>query len=277
MGAFICPEHGLLMANDAFGGEGGATEGLMRAGFCVTAVDNDATRLKYNPAHHKVHGDAVAYLVEHGNRFAFRWASPTCTGYTRGTIAVPDRVGKYDRLIAATREALELHDGPWCIENVEDAARLGEIRSPQLLCGRMWNLGAYDLDGVRLVLDRHRVFEATFDIEPPRHPEHGGEQVAGAYGGGRRAKRRPQETVVQVAARDRYAAKYERKGGYVPRDQGVLEQMLGITWEMTRKGVELCIPPVYAEHIGRRAMAAIQHSNDCTCRECYSLAMVGAR
>lgn len=254
----ICPECGLLMAVDVFSGEGGATKGLMDAGFCVTAVDNDPGRLKNNPAPHKVLGDAIAYLLEHGHRFAFRWASPTCTGYSRGTVAIEDRIGKYDRLIAATREALLAVDsGPWVIENVEDAARLGEIRNPQMLCGRMYGLGARDLDGEPLILDRHRVFEATFDIEPPPHAAHGDEVVAGAYGGGRRARRLPQETIVEVAARDRHEARYVRKGGYVPRDQGVLEQMLGITWEMTQKGVYLCIPPVYAEHIGRRAMAEI--------------------
>ena len=253
----ICPEHGLPMAGEGFAGEGGATKGLMDAGFCVTAVDNDASRLKYNPAQHKILGDAVEFLANEGHRFAFRWGSPTCTGYSRGTAAIPDRVGKYDRLIAATREALLLHEGPWVIENVEDAAHLGEIRNPQMLCGRMFGLGANDLDGEPLILDRHRVFEATFDIEAPHHAAHGDEVVAGAYGGGRRAKRLPQQTIVEMAARDRYEAKYVRKGGYVPRDQGVLERMLGITWEMTQKGVYLCIPPVYAEHIGQRAMAQL--------------------
>lgn len=260
VGVMICPEHELPMAGEGFGGEGGATAGLIRAGFCVTAVDNDENRLKYNPAQHKVHGDAVEFFVNQGHRFAFRWASPTCTGYSRGTAAIPDRVGKYDRLIAATREALEIHPGHWVIENVEDAAHLGEIRNPQMLCGRMFGLGANDLDGEPLILDRHRVFEATFDIEAPRHTPHGDEVVAGAYGGGRRAKRLPQETIVELVARDRHEARHVRKGGYVPRDQGVLEQMLGITWEMTQKGVYLCIPPVYAEHIGRRAMAVLRHS-----------------
>ncbi len=81
--------------------------------------------------------------------------------------------------------------------------------------------------------------------------------MAGVYGGSRRATRQPGETIVDLAARDRYAAKHIRKGGYVPRDQGVLENLLGVDWLMTRKGLELCIPPVYAEHIGQRAMALL--------------------
>lgn len=254
-GPFICPDCQLPMVGEGFPGEGGATAGLMRAGFCVTAVDNDAKRLEKNPAPHKIHGDAIEFFVTEGHRFLWNWASPTCTGYSRGTVAIPDRIGKYDRQIAATRAALESTGRPWVIENVEDTVRLGELRSDLLLCGRMFGLGANDLDGEPLILDRHRVFETTFPVQAPPHAPHGDEAVAGAYGGGRRAKRRPQETIIQLAARDRYEAKYVRKGGYVPRDQGVLEQMLGIEHEMTQKGVYLCIPPIYAEHIGRRAMA----------------------
>lgn len=264
---YICPAHGLPMVSDVFSGEGGTTRGLMAAGYCVTAVDNDENRLKYNPAQHKVHGDAIAFIVEHGWRFLWNWGSPTCTGYSRGTAAIPDRVGKYDRLIAATREAFLTTGRPWLIENVEDAAHLGEIRNPQMLCGRMFGLAADDADGARLLLDRHRVFEATFDINPPAHPDHGDELVGGVYGGGRRAtnktpgtpdeRRRPGESLASVAPRDRYAAKHVRKGGYVPRSKAVCEQLLGITG-MTIKGLQLSIPPIYAEHIGRQFLAQQQ-------------------
>ena len=276
---FICPEDGLPMVDDVFSGEGGATAGLMRAGFCVTAVDNDKNRLKYNPAQHKVEADAIEFIVDQGHRFLFGWGSPTCTGYSRGTVAIPDRIAKYDRQIAATREAFEMTGRPWVIENVEGAMHLGELRPDLLLCGRMFGLEADDLDGEHLTLDRHRVFEASFPIPQPEHPIHGQEQVAGVYGGGRRAVRRPKETFVQVAVRDRYAAKHERKGGYVPRDPGVMEQMLDIDWPMTVRGLQLCIPPVYAEHIGKAAWAHLtyRHANDCTCADCYSAAMVGGR
>lgn len=249
---FICPEHGLPMVGDWFAGEGGVTSGLMRAGYCVTAVDNDPNRLKYNPAQHKVVGDAITHLLFDGARYLWNWASPTCTGYSRGTVAIPDRVGKYDRQIAASREALTIAGRPWVIENVEGAVQLGELRPDLMLCGRMFGLGADDLDGEALVLDRHRYFESSMGLTCPEHPSHSDEQVAGVYGGGRRATRRVGETVVQVAARDRYAARVERKGGYVPRDQGVLENLLGVDHLMTRKGLELSIPPVYSEHIGRQ-------------------------
>lgn len=247
MTAFICPDCRLPMVVDNYSGEGGATKGLMRAGFCVTAVDSDANRLKYNPAQHKVHGDAIAFLLERGKDFFFLWNSPTCTGYSRGTAAILDRMAKYDRLIAATREAALTTGRPYLIENVEDAGP--ELRDPTLLCGRMFGLSANDADGEKLVLDRHRLFETNFPLSAPEHPIHGGEQVAGAYGGGRRAKV-PKGTPYHVSAPlDRYEAKHVRKGGYVPRSKAVLEELLGIDW-MTVKGLQLSIPPIYAEHIG---------------------------
>lgn len=252
--SFICPEHELPMVFDAFSGEGGATRGLMAAGYCVTAVDNDPHRLKYNPAQHKVCGDAIEFIVTQGHRFLWGWASPTCTGYSRGTVAILNRLEKYDRQIAATRAALEQTGRPWVIENVEDTVRLGELRPDLVLCGRMFGLWAYDADGAPLVLDRHRVFESTFPIPAPAHPVHGDENVAGVYGGGRKAKRLPGESLAEVAPRDRYAAKYERKGGYVPRSKSVCEQLLGGVEGMTVKGLQLSIPPVYAEHIGRAFM-----------------------
>ena len=247
----ICPEHGKPAAADVFSGEGGVTKGLQRAGFCVTAVDNDKNRLKHNPAEHKVQGDAIQFILEQGHRFAFAGCSPTCTGYSRGTAAIPDRLAKYDRLIAATREALLTVGVPYWIENVEDARP--ELRDPILLCGRMFGLVADDADGEKLTLDRHRVFESSLPLRAPEHPIHGDEQVAGVYGGGRRAKV-PKGTPHHVSAPlDRYAAKYERKGGYVPRSKRVLEDLLGIDW-MTVKGLQLSIPPVYAEHLGRQVM-----------------------
>jgi hypothetical protein len=78
--------------------------------------------------------------------------------------------------------------------------------------------------------------------------------VGGVYGGSRRAKRLPGESLADVAARDRHAARHERKGGYVPRSVEVQQQLLGIDW-MTVKGMQESIPPVYAHHVGAQLMA----------------------
>lgn len=217
-------------------------------------MDSDPNRLKHNPAQHKVEGDAIEFILERGREFLWLWNSPTCTGYSRGTSAIPDRLAKYDRLIGVTREALLTTGRPYVIENVEDAGP--ELLDPVMLCGRMFGLTALDADGEKLTLDRHRMFESSVRLTAPEHPIHGDEQVAGVYGGGRRAKV-PKGTPHHVAAPlDRYAAKHVRKGGYVPRSKKVAEALLGVDW-MTLKGLQLSIPPVYAEHIGRQLIGVL--------------------
>lgn len=255
----ICPSCGKPRALDGFSGEGGATRGLMAAGFCVTAIDNDPNRLKRNPAPYKILvKDAVEYIRLYGHTFAFRWASPPCQDYSRGTAGIRSqgRVTGHLRLIAATREVLELAPYPWIIENVEDAHR--EMVDPILLCGRMFGLSALDADGFPLVLDRHRVFESNLALVAPEHPSHSDGWAAGGYGGSRRAKRLPGETLAEVAPRDRYEARYVRKGGYVPRSAAVQEELLGGVTGMTQFGRFLSIPPIYAEYLGLQVMKALE-------------------
>lgn len=225
---------------DLFCGEGGAAMGYARAGFSeVVGVDTDASRLAEYP--YECHqADAIEYLLAHGHEYDAIHASPPCTGYTRGTAAIPDRMARYDRLIGATREAL-LHVGkPYIIENVEDARK--ELIDPVMLCGRMFGLGAIDTDGTPLVVDRHRLFEPSpgLLLIAPEHPKHDRTlQVAGAYGGARR---------------DKVEARTVRKGGYVPADLTVLRTMLGTYW-MSEKGCFLSIPPVYTQHLGWHLLA----------------------
>ena len=62
-----------------------------------------------------VQTDALEYVAEHGHEYDAIHASPTCTGYSAGTRAVPNRVSKYDRLIGAAREALLITGRPYII------------------------------------------------------------------------------------------------------------------------------------------------------------------
>lgn len=231
---------------DAFCGEGGAGMGyflgLAGLGFCphITGVDTVASRLERYESMNRlvscggftaVRADALEYTAEHGHRFELRHGSPTCTGYSRGTAAIPDRLQRYDRLIPVWRDVCEAVGGPYVIENVADARP--ELRDPIMLCGRMFGLSAIDDDGTPLVLDRHRLFELSAEVRPPEHGPHDRSlQVAGSYAGARR---------------DKVEARTVRKGGYVP-SADVQRTMLRVPW-MTEKGCQLSIPPAYTEWI----------------------------
>lgn len=217
---------------DAFCGEGGAARGYADAGLEVVGVDTSRARLSRYPFESH-HGDAIQFILDHGREFDFVHASPTCTGYSRGTAAVPDRFERYDRLIAATRAALLSVGADYVIENVADARP--ELVDPILLCGRMFGLETIDGDGTELVLDRHRLFESNLFLLQPEHPRHDGRQVAGSYGGARR---------------DKTEARLVRKGGYVP-SADVQRALLRVPW-MSEKGCQLSIPPVYTELIGNQ-------------------------
>lgn len=238
---------------DLFSGQGGAAAGYIRAGIPadrIVGVDI-ADHSKRYPGRF-VQADALAFLAQYGHQFSIKHASPPCQGYTIATAGNPAARAKHQRLIAATRELLKVSGGLWVIENVEQAR--SQMVDPIMLCGRMFGLGATDEDGMPLVLDRHRLFEANVELLCPPHPKHGGEQVAGVYGGSRRAKRADGETLAEVAPRDRYAARVERGGGYVPRSIPVQQDLLGIDW-MTVKGMQESIPPAYTEWIGEQLLA----------------------
>jgi len=249
---------------DLFCGEGGAGVGYIAAGWHVTGVDLKPLGHRY-PRFYKdgrparfVQGDALPYLIEHGHEFDAIHASPPCQGYSIATAGNPGARAKHQRLIAATRELLQLTGKPWVIENVEQAR--SQMVDPILLCGSMFGLETFDEDGEPLRLERHRLFESNVALEQPgmQHHFHApGISVAGVYGGGRRAKRLPGESLADVAPRDRHEAKHVRKGGYTPRSKRVQQELLGIDW-MSVKGMQESIPPVYAEHIGRQLLAHVE-------------------
>lgn len=256
---------------DLFAGEAGAGKGYANAGADIYAVDNDPKRLAVNPFPSHLGdvievmatllaGGAVDFTHKDGRvewltlaDFDAIHASPTCTGYSRGTAAIPDRLDRYDRLIAVTRTLLIETGLPYVIENVEDAKP--ELDHPILLCARSFNLGAIDTDGTPLVLDRHRLFESNVFLLAPEHPRHTRRaplpgtpvcacgkthfQVAGMYGGARR---------------DKYAARHIRHGGYVPASLDVLRALAGAPW-MTEQGCFLSIPPAFTEFIGTQLMS----------------------
>jgi hypothetical protein len=90
----------------------------------------------------------------------------------------------------------------------------------------------------------------VYTVRSPRACDHSAhEWTAGAYGGARR---------------DKYEARYVRKGGYVPPDKATVMALLGITAadrngakEPTWNGLFESIPPAYTEFIGRQLLAHI--------------------
>lgn len=224
---------------DLFCCEGGAAMGYYRAGFDVVGVDlfEDYNRARYPFPSHK--GDAVEFIHEHGHRFDVIHASPPCQHRSAGTRSLRKHGQKsYPELIGPTRDALIATGKPYVIENVRGA----DLIDPVQLCGCMFDLVAVDTDGILLHLERGRLFESNIPLTAPRpcdHSDH--EWVGGSYGGARR---------------DKYEAKYVRRGGYVPSIP-VQRVLLGIDW-MTQKGMFQAIPPAYTEHIGRQLMAHIE-------------------
>lgn len=246
--------RGLTLDNyilDLFCGAGGASDGYWRAGYNPVGVEKDPKRAASYPFPVYI-GDAIEAMTTllNGKSLDFTYknkvtaltlddfiaghGSPPCQAYSRATTAIPDRLDRYDRLIAVTREAFIESGLPYVIENVNDSRP--ELRDPMLLCGRMFGLGAFDTDGEWLTLDRHRLFETNFPCERPEHGKHQKVQVAGVYGGARR---------------DKVEARTIRKGGYVPKDLNVLRELLDIDW-MSEKDLFLAIPPVYTTYIGQQ-------------------------
>jgi DNA (cytosine-5)-methyltransferase 1 len=216
--------------------QGGATAGYIRAGWDVTAVDIGKRHQKYSPAQTYVIADAATYIAEHGHEFDAIHVSPPCQWYTRGNASRRGTATKWERTIPPIREALLATGKPYVLENVKDAA--WDMQDPATLCGCQFDLSTIDTDGIRIHLQRPRLFETNWPFLAPRpcdHSEH--EWVAGAYGGARR---------------DKYEAKYVRKGGYVPRSKDVVKALLGVEHDMTWEGLFECVPPAYTHYVGHQ-------------------------
>lgn len=239
---------------DLFCCEGGASMGYHRAGFEVYGIDifKDFNRKRYPFAYHQgwvepllsvlLQGGSVAFRRKDGlveslrlADFAVIAASPPCQRYSITNAA---RRADYPDLIGPVRDLLKASGKPYVIENVVGAP----LRDPVELCGCMFDLKARDDDGIMLHLQRVRLFESNMPLLQPEHDHSEHEWVGGCYGGARR---------------DKYEAKYVRRGGYVPPNKAVVEAYMGIDW-MTWKGLHQSIPPAYTEFIGAQLLAQIE-------------------
>lgn len=134
-----------MRALDLFCKAGGASEGLVKAGFSVVGVD-----ISPQPNYPYPFIQANVLDIDFSN-FDFIWASPPCQGFT--AYRRNGKVGEYPNLIPAIREKLKGFKGGWVIENVEGAP----LENATTLCGSMFGLD----------VKRHRLFESNFPLRAP--------------------------------------------------------------------------------------------------------------
>lgn len=187
--------------------------GLHMAGFEeIVGVD---LRPQQNYPFTFAQGDAMEFADF--DEFDFIWASPPCQAYSRAQ-RIRDRT--HPDLIGRLRERLRASGKPWVIENVPGAPLLHPVE----LCGAMF-------PGLRVY--RHRLFECSFYVKEPNHPEH----VAPLRKMGRRVLDGEFMHVV---------------GNFTGAE--LAREAMGISW-MTRDELSEAIPPAYSEFIARSAYA----------------------
>lgn len=202
-------------ALDLFCGAGGASKGLMDAGFDVTGVD-----LRPMPRHRGdrfVQADAVDFPTE---GFDFIWASPPCQRFT--CLKSVFDSSKYPDLIEPIRAKLQASGVPWVMENVVGAP----LRVDLTLCAAAFGLRSY----------RHRIFEANFPLTAMAHPRH---RVP--------VNRRKTNRRAHWDAGG-FVTVTGDIGSYVG------PEAMGIDW-MTGAELSQAIPPCYSEYIGKQAIA----------------------
>ena len=216
------PWNGLTVL-DTYSCAGGMGMGFYLAGFDVVGVDI-ADQPNYPFAF--VQGDAVQYIRAHGAEFDLIHGSPPCQAYSPLN-AYNHKV--YPELIGPTRDAMRASGRPYVIENVEAAGP--ELIDPVTLCGPMFDLRVY----------RHRLFETSFPLTAPPHPEHTALCTRNGY---LPTPGRPFMTITG--------------GKHSKAWQRAAAEAMGMPWVGTVREVCEAIPPVYAQWIGHHAATWIR-------------------
>lgn len=206
---------------DLFCGAGGAAMGYHR-----TFPDAEIIGVDINPQPRYpfafIQGDAIQALsnVVEGE-FDLIHASPPCQRFSAMSSCRPGLADEYGDYVGITRWWLTMIGTPYVIENVPGSPLL----RPVTLCGTMFGLELY----------RHRLFESSFPIAAPSHPEHVmPASKAGHWKPG---------TVMSVA-------------GHVS-PMWKAREVMGIDW-MNRDELSESIPPAYTQYIGEQLKAQIE-------------------
>lgn len=196
--------------------------GYHRAGFEVVGVDN---RPQPRYPFEFIQADAMTYPLD---GFDVIHASPPCQDYSRAMKCfVGD--GQYPRLIEPMRERLDVAGIPWVIENVPGSplphqTDLFGIHGVEL-CGTMFGLRIW----------RHRLFECSLPLSPPRGCDHSLQPM--------NPHKAPTRKLWQGLL----------DGEPVER---AWRNEMGVGWMSGAEGRE-AIPPAYTGHIGAHLMAAL--------------------
>lgn len=208
---------------------GGAARGYQRAGFEVVGVDI-APQPNYPFEFHQEDAlEVLAGMLQTGHNFDAIHASPPCqfaTDYIRS-----GNVRESPNLIPQTRGLLKATGLPYVIENVAGAR--SELRDPVLICGSMFD--------PPLDVQRHRLFEANWHLEPPAWPCRHKVWGPDRFPGGRSKERTGTSTgrvrgTVEVGSWD------------IPLERQ--KAAMGVDWDLTTHELSQAIPPAYCEFIG---------------------------
>ncbi len=156
-------ELGGPLAFDFFCGGGGASMGLIQAGFTVIAVDIDPKMVKAHFQHERVfiiQGDAIEIALKYGRCGDFCHFSPPCQKFS-STSKLNGKEYPSGELLHKTLELAPKLGVLYSIENVPGAAKY--MTNPIMLCGAMFpELNVY----------RHRYFQCNFPVPSLPHPKH---------------------------------------------------------------------------------------------------------
>lgn len=224
---------------------GGASAGMVRAGFRVVGVDIEP---QPNYPYAFIRADVVrdGAMILRELRPVVVIGSPPCKTHTSLAHAARATAARWHHvdIIAEVRAIFRASRLPYVIENVPGAP----LADPMTLCGTEFSLSATDAEGRTRWVKRHRLFESNVPLhrnggcrDCSGRPGH--RLIGGVHGGGGGAPRNP-------VGRDG-----KRRGGYQLHAEAA-RAALGVPW-MNRDECAQAIPPAYTEHIGRQLMAHI--------------------